>query len=187
MSWKKPLMRRCGVCKGNLARQEDDHSTSDRARHPTCQRCRRWLCAACNATCGGLCLQCGVCPLCRQSYTKENHSTKDHIIPLSRGGRGLLDNIRWVCRQCNKRKGNYLDEELGIIWPPTGKPQVVPKVFGGTPPRGNGGGHSAHRTGRKWDRYRALYGSDITHVIKEGGIVTRVVKKDGTIVQVRPS
>jgi 5-methylcytosine-specific restriction endonuclease McrA len=176
-------MRRCGVCKGNLARQGDNHATFNRDRAPTCQKCRRWLCVECNAQCGGLCLQCGVCPLCCQPYTKENQPTKDHIVPLSRGGQGIRDNLRYICRQCNKRKGNYLDEELGIIWPPTGKPQVIPKVFGGTPP----GDHGKHRTGHKWDTYRAKWGNDVTHVLKVNGVVVKIVKKDGSTIPVRPS
>lgn len=180
-------MRRCGVCHGNLARRGEGRPGFDRTRHPTCPLCQRWLCVECNARCGGFCLRCGVCPICCQSYTRHNPATKDHIVPLSRGGRGLLDNLRHICRMCNKRKGNYLDEEVGIIWPPTGKPQVVPKVFGGTPHSGTGDGHGGHRTGRKWAAYKARWGDDVTHVIKEGGVVKRVIKKDGSIVQVRPS
>lgn len=39
-------------------------------------------------------------------------TTKDHIIPKSRGGKRLHNNTRPACEPCNQRKGNRLDEEL---------------------------------------------------------------------------
>lgn len=38
--------------------------------------------------------------------------TIDHIIPLSRGGKNTPDNLRCVCEECNKFKGNMLDAEM---------------------------------------------------------------------------
>jgi 5-methylcytosine-specific restriction endonuclease McrA len=37
--------------------------------------------------------------------------TFDHIIPLSRGGANTLSNGQCMCRKCNNKKGNKLDEE----------------------------------------------------------------------------
>ncbi len=38
----------------------------------------------------------------------------DHVIPLSRGGRSIWDNVVCCCLECNTRKGNRLPVEAGI-------------------------------------------------------------------------
>lgn len=58
-------------------------------------------------------------------YDKSNHKcclcgkpieyvdmTVDHIVPLSRGGKNTFNNLRCVCENCNKFKGNMLDAEM---------------------------------------------------------------------------
>ncbi len=47
----------------------------------------------------GKCVECG--------SLKE--LTVDHIIPLSRGGLNTPDNLRTLCGQCNRRKGNRIE------------------------------------------------------------------------------
>lgn len=37
--------------------------------------------------------------------------TKDHIIPKSRGGKTVPENIAWVCRDCNRDKADLLLSE----------------------------------------------------------------------------
>lgn len=32
--------------------------------------------------------------------------TYDHVVPISRGGRSVMSNLRVLCRRCNSRKGN---------------------------------------------------------------------------------
>ena len=39
--------------------------------------------------------------------------TRDHVVPLSRGGRDRWENVVTACRRCNQHKGNRLPEEIG--------------------------------------------------------------------------
>ncbi len=54
-----------------------------------------------------LCLYCG-----KTHRTKE--LTRDHVIPLSRGGIDCWSNVVTACRRCNARKGNRTPEEAGM-------------------------------------------------------------------------
>ncbi len=40
--------------------------------------------------------------------------TRDHLVPLSRGGTNAWTNVVTACSTCNARKGNRLPEELGM-------------------------------------------------------------------------
>ena len=40
--------------------------------------------------------------------------TRDHLIPLSRGGTNEWTNVVTACSPCNTRKGNRLPEEIGM-------------------------------------------------------------------------
>ena len=40
--------------------------------------------------------------------------TRDHLIPLSRGGDNEWSNVVTACSSCNTRKGNHLPEECGM-------------------------------------------------------------------------
>jgi hypothetical protein len=40
--------------------------------------------------------------------------TRDHLIPLSRGGSNDWTNVVAACSPCNTRKGNRLPEEIGM-------------------------------------------------------------------------
>ena len=39
---------------------------------------------------------------------EEVMMTKDHIIPVSKGGKNTLENYQTMCRKCNVQKGNKL-------------------------------------------------------------------------------
>ena len=53
-----------------------------------------------------------VCQLCH-TYVPDDQVEFDHIIPFSRGGATTVENIRLLCRACNRKKTNALDELLG--------------------------------------------------------------------------
>lgn len=41
----------------------------------------------------------------------------DHIIPLARGGETRMDNLQTLCRECNRRKGIKIADDLEREWP----------------------------------------------------------------------
>jgi 5-methylcytosine-specific restriction endonuclease McrA len=56
---------------------------------------------------GNLCMYCG-------TEHPDYRLTRDHVIPLSRGGHDRWSNVVTACRSCNTRKGNRLPEEAGV-------------------------------------------------------------------------
>lgn len=54
-----------------------------------------------------LCLYCGKAFL-------DKELTRDHVMPLSRGGRDHWMNVVTACRRCNQHKGNRLLDEIGM-------------------------------------------------------------------------
>lgn len=60
--------------------------------------------------------------LIRDSYTcqycgdqlKKSELNLDHVIPRSRGGRTLWENVVASCHDCNRQKGGRLPEEAGL-------------------------------------------------------------------------
>lgn len=47
----------------------------------------------------------GVCPHCRKKFAFEEMEG-DHIIPYSKGGQTVYNNLQMLCRRCNRVKGN---------------------------------------------------------------------------------
>jgi 5-methylcytosine-specific restriction endonuclease McrA len=70
--------------------------------------------------------------LARDSWTcqycgREHHGlTVDHVIPRSRGGESVWENIVASCAPCNRRKGNRLPREIEM------HPRSIPKAPGPT-------------------------------------------------------
>ncbi len=51
-----------------------------------------------------LCMYCG-------SHHRDGGLTRDHVLPMSRGGIDRWSNVVTACRSCNTRKGNRTPEE----------------------------------------------------------------------------
>ncbi len=54
-----------------------------------------------------LCLYCG-------KPHRPSELTRDHVIPLSRGGLDCWSNVVTACRRCNSHKGNRTPDEAGM-------------------------------------------------------------------------
>ena len=44
----------------------------------------------------------------------ERHLTRDHVIPLSRGGQDMWTNVVTACRVCNQRKADKLLQDISM-------------------------------------------------------------------------
>ncbi|HEX8430883.1 MAG TPA: HNH endonuclease, partial [Longimicrobium sp.] len=58
--------------------------------------------------------RCQYCLRHRGTLRGREFLTRDHVLPLSRGGENSWDNVTTACSQCNNRKGNHLPEECGL-------------------------------------------------------------------------
>jgi len=54
-----------------------------------------------------LCLYCG-------EECSRHHLTRDHVVPLSRGGRDIWENVVSACFQCNSKKGGRTPQQAGM-------------------------------------------------------------------------
>ncbi len=57
---------------------------------------------------------CQYCGRHRSELRGRQFLTRDHIVPLSRGGDNSWENVVTSCSPCNNRKGNRLPEEAGL-------------------------------------------------------------------------
>ena len=53
-----------------------------------------------------------ICLYCGEQF-KQLELTRDHIIPMSRGGSDSWENVVTACYRCNNQKGNRTPEEWG--------------------------------------------------------------------------
>ncbi len=51
-----------------------------------------------------------LCMYCGKQF-EESNLTRDHVIPISRGGKDRWLNVVAACRNCNTRKGNRIPEQ----------------------------------------------------------------------------
>jgi 5-methylcytosine-specific restriction endonuclease McrA len=54
------------------------------------------------------------CAYCGKEFTLFDRETRDHIIPISKGGDNVKENIVPACRSCNSKKYNKIIEEVCI-------------------------------------------------------------------------
>ena len=56
------------------------------------------------------------CSICGKRFCKSIPPTKDHIIPVSKGGGLTFENVQALCRSCNSSKNARLDHTKIITW-----------------------------------------------------------------------
>ena len=65
---------------------------------------------------------------CQYCGSRKSGLTVDHVIPRSRGGKSVWENIVAACATCNRRKGNRLPREIHMH-PRTPRRRRGPTVF----------------------------------------------------------
>ena len=89
---------------------------------------------------GWRCVYCG---------TSGGRLTLDHVVPRSRGGGSVWENVVTSCAPCNLRKGNRLPHEVQMELPtPPRPPAPVLFIRLATP-----------KIPTRWERYLAAYGA----------------------------
>ncbi|MEJ7809866.1 MAG: HNH endonuclease [Gemmatimonadaceae bacterium] len=58
--------------------------------------------------------RCQYCGRAGADLRPRESLTRDHLVPLSRGGTNDWTNVVTACSSCNARKGNRLPEEIGM-------------------------------------------------------------------------
>lgn len=58
--------------------------------------------------------RCQYCGKHRSQLRGREFLTRDHIIPVSKGGDNTWGNVVTACSPCNNRKGSHLPEEVGM-------------------------------------------------------------------------
>lgn len=74
--------------------------------------------------------RCQYCGRHRGELRSREFLTRDHVLPLSRGGDNTWENVVTACSTCNNRKGSHLPHEVGfkMITAPT-EPNYVELVW----------------------------------------------------------
>jgi 5-methylcytosine-specific restriction endonuclease McrA len=100
---------------------------------------------------------CQYCGRHRQELRGREFLTRDHVIPLSRGGANSWTNVVTACSQCNNRKANHLPRELGMrpMQPPA-EPNYVELVW------------AVRRVTPVQAKYiRIFYGEDVLKILRQ--------------------
>jgi 5-methylcytosine-specific restriction endonuclease McrA len=100
---------------------------------------------------------CQYCGRHRQELRGREFLTRDHVIPLSRGGANSWTNVVTACSLCNNRKANHLPRELGMrpMQPPA-EPNYVELVW------------AVRRVTPVQAKYiRIFYGEDVLKILRQ--------------------
>src|SRR5438105_15813016 len=89
---------------------------------------------------------------CVYCGTASGRLTLDHVIPRSRGGESIWENVVTSCAPCNLRKGNRLPHEVHMELRHTPKPPA-PVLFISL---------ATPKIPSRWERYLAAYASTST-------------------------
>ncbi|MDA1076669.1 MAG: HNH endonuclease [Proteobacteria bacterium] len=54
-----------------------------------------------------------MCLYCGKDFA-DSGLTRDHVVPSSKGGKDIWDNVVAACKRCNHHKGNRLAHEAGL-------------------------------------------------------------------------
>lgn len=74
--------------------------------------------------------RCMYCGRHRSQLRGREFLTRDHVLPLSRGGENTWDNVATACSGCNNRKANHLPQECGMhLSHVPGEPNYVELVW----------------------------------------------------------
>lgn len=57
---------------------------------------------------------CQYCQRHRSQLAKKEFLTRDHVIPMARGGKDTWTNVVAACNECNNKKGDRLLDEVGM-------------------------------------------------------------------------
>lgn len=55
------------------------------------------------------------CAHCGREFTEDLKPTRDHIVPVSKGGGLTYENVQALCQSCNSRKHDRPEEELDYL------------------------------------------------------------------------
>jgi 5-methylcytosine-specific restriction endonuclease McrA len=58
--------------------------------------------------------RCQYCGRHRSQLRGREFLTRDHVVPMSRGGTNMWSNVVTACSPCNNRKGNHLPAEVAM-------------------------------------------------------------------------
>lgn len=48
------------------------------------------------------------CAICEKTITLRGERHLDHVVPISKGGGHVIENVQWTCSRCNVKKSNKL-------------------------------------------------------------------------------
>jgi hypothetical protein len=94
-----------------LSREERDNGVTGVARDIIPKPFRRVVFVRDNYTC----VYCGSFPKAKTETGARKHFSIDHLIPATRGGATVVENLATCCKSCNMEKADRTPEEWGLL------------------------------------------------------------------------